>query len=57
MTNESSYERLQQDIRSRKEEINVYKRIHNRGAGCFGIGRKSPEIKKKLKELKNNELE
>jgi hypothetical protein len=52
MTSESPYERLQQEIRSRKEEISMYERIYNRGAGCFGVGRKSPEIKKKLKELK-----
>jgi hypothetical protein len=46
------HEELQQEIRSRKEEIDMYERIYKKGAGCFGVGRKAPAIKKKLTELR-----
>lgn len=52
MIKETEYERLQQEIGDRDESIRMYERIYRKGAGCFGVGRRSPEIKKELENLR-----
>jgi hypothetical protein len=52
MFRQTKSEHLQEESRTHREEIAMYERIYQKGAGCFGVGRKSPEIKKKLKELR-----
>jgi hypothetical protein len=35
-----------------KEEIDLYEKLHKRGSGCFGISRRSLDVKKHLDKLR-----
>lgn len=52
MIKETKFEKLQREERDREEEIKMFERIYKNGAGCFGVSRRSPEIKKELDRLR-----
>jgi len=53
MTGFNEYELRESKERIRQENIKLLERIYKKGAGCFGVGKRAPEIKKELDKLRN----
>jgi len=54
MTGENEYERERQRARSKEEDIRLLERLYHKGAGCFGVPRRSIEVKRELEKLRRS---
>lgn len=52
MFRQSESERREADRRDRDEQVRLLERVYQKGAGCFGVRRKSPEIMKEIQKLR-----
>jgi hypothetical protein len=48
----SESERIREQIKSRREDIQFLESLYKKGAGCFGVPRRSPDVKKELNKLR-----